>query len=78
MITFRTVSGEEYAVAKGNEHEIIKALREGMFTDPGSNEKYMERLQNLIASMFNIWINAQDEKEFLKALVDLRILDKIE
>ena len=78
MITFRTIDGQEYAVAKGNEHEIIRALRDGMFTDPGSNERYMERLQNLVAGMFNIWINADNEKEFLTALVKLRILDKIE
>lgn len=77
MITFRHVDGTEYMVASGHEEEVIKRIRSEMMVDPGSNEKYMEVISNLVAEMFGVWINTDDEKTFLEALVELKILERV-
>ena len=77
MITFRLIDGTEYVIKQGHENEVVQRIRSEMMTDPGSNQKYMEAISNLVADMFGFWINTQDEKAFLEALVDLKILDRI-
>ena len=77
MITFRHIDGTEYKVATGQESSVIQTIRAEMLTDPGSNRKYMNKVSGLVAEMFGIWINTKDEKAFLEALVDLKILDRV-
>lgn len=78
MTTFRTPDGQTYKVGEGQEAKVVDLLRQGMWTDLKSNKKYMERLGDLVAEMFGIAINTEDEKEFLKGLVELKIIDKIQ
>ena len=77
MTTFRTLDGQTYEVKEGQEDKIVEMLRQGMWTDMGSNKKYMERLGDLVAETFGIAIDTENEANFLDALVTLEIIDKI-
>jgi len=71
-------NGTVYEITKGQEKDLVKELRRGMYTDPGSNKKYMERIGNLIAEARNHWINTENEKSFLQDLISLSVLKKID
>jgi len=78
MLTFRLVDGTEYKVREGQECEVIRQIRREMMKDPGSNQKYMDAIGGLLAEIFGVWVNTENEKSFLDALVQLRVLDKVE
>lgn len=78
MITFRLIDGTEYKIAPGRESEVIERIRSEMMRDPGSNAKYMASISNLLAELFGVWVNTDNEKRFLEALVELKVVDKVE
>jgi hypothetical protein len=77
MSTFRTPDGQVYRIPEGREGELIDLLRKEMWTD-FSKREYVERIANLVASMFGVWINTDTPKAFVDALVDLQLIDKVE
>ena len=76
FIRYTTMDGTEYIIRGNKARPLIEALRADMWTDPGSNEAYMRRLGNLVASLYGTVIDIENEKRFVQGLVELGILEK--
>ena len=74
---YRTQGGEEYEIKGNKAAPLIEALRADMMTDPGSNVAYMRRVGDLVASLYGTVIDVKDEREFIRGLLALGILEKV-
>lgn len=73
----KTPDGVEYKVKDGEEEQLVMVLRSAMFTDPGSNQAYMERVVSIVGDLYGEWINNDSAESFIAGLVKLGILEKV-
>lgn len=77
MITFRTMGGREFTVDEGKFPGLVEAMRLDMLNPSATNQEYMKRMAGLIHEMLGQAIPADDEQEFIQALLGLGVVERV-